>query len=599
MNDGRTHRPAPAGPCRAQFGTWCRVIATLVFLGGMKAATATAQVPLGLTQIPPGVGNPIPRVSPPALPAPGAPARPPPPVTPQTIIPGEVAVTSVVVTGSTAYTTAQLAGMAGGLVGPAIPLSRIEAARVAVLNRYRGDGYLLTTVNASIAPDGRLSFVIVEGRISDVKLDGDIGPAGVQVLRFLKHLTGLQPIDEASLEHWVLLAQEVPGVTLRSVLRPSEGEPGALTLVAQVSRSPLSGLLEADNRAFQLTGPAEGLAVLDLNSFTEFGEQTEFSFYHTSGDTQNFGQVSSRAYVGGSGLNIRVYGGTGLATPAAPLRDIGYHGYTTAFGVSGAYPVLRSRRQSLDVSAYFDVEESEIKADAGASGERVRIGRDSLRVFRIGADYALQDLLAGDQRPGVNALTVRISQGIDGLGGSGNDNLLAARLGERSDFTKATGLATRTQTLFTPWQEASVALKGLLVGQYSGDVLPPIEKFFLGGPEFNRGFYSGQVTGDSGLSATAELQLNTAIDISVRNHPLHVAAQFYAFYDWGETWESQRVDADHILRSIGGGVRLFATRLTEFDLEGVNRITRTPNGTSGSVAALNADAIYWRVLVRF
>ena len=122
-----------------------------------------------------------------------------------------------------------------------------------------------------------MTFIVSEGRIAEVKLDGDIGPAGTLILRFLNHLTEQRPIDIATIEHWLLLAEEVPGVSLRTVLRPSTEEPGALTLIAEVSRAPFSGLLVADNAAFPQTGPAEGLIVIDANSFTEFGEQTEAS----------------------------------------------------------------------------------------------------------------------------------------------------------------------------------------------------------------------------------------------------------------------------------------------------------------------------------
>ena len=98
--------------------------------------------------------------------------------------------------------------------------------------------------------NGQLRFVVTEGRIASVKLDGDIGPAGTQVLRFLNRLTEKQPIDSATLERYLLLAQDVPGVTLRAVLEPSTDQPGALNLIAQVSRQAVSGLATIDNRAF-------------------------------------------------------------------------------------------------------------------------------------------------------------------------------------------------------------------------------------------------------------------------------------------------------------------------------------------------------------
>ena len=462
----------------------------------------------------------------PAAPQPAAPAA-----VPAT----EVAVTSVAIEGATVYPPERLESFTTGLVGPAIKLARIEAARVALLNLYRGDGYVLSTVSASLDETGRLRFLVLEGRISDVKLDGEIGPAGVQVLRFLRHLTEKAPIDEATLERWLLLAQDIPGVSLHAVLRPSAETPGAMTLVAQVSRSAVSGLFTADNYAFRATGPEEYLGAIDFNSFTSLGERTELSLYQGNAGTQTFGQASEEFYVGDSGLRVRVYGGAGIATPSGELRAIGYQDLIDLGGLSATYPLLRSRQQSLTLGAYFDVEQMEILTNSGVGGSSARASFDALRVFRFGADYARQDLLLGGDRVALNTANARVSQGIPGLDGTSNANPFPGRLGQRIDFTKVNAEFTRTQTLFQPWADATVALKGLVVGQYTNDVLPPFEEFYLGGPNYTRGYFWGEAFGDRALAATAELDLNESLDVRVFGHSLPLAAQFYVFYDWGET----------------------------------------------------------------
>ena len=158
-----------------------------------------------------------------------------------------VHVSSVEVQGATAFPNAALAGYTGGLIASDTRIPTIEAARLAILRHYRSRGFVLTTVSVKLDGAGHLRFVVTEGYISRVKLDGDIGPAGVQVLRFLDRLTEERPIAAATLERYLLLAQDVPGVTLRSVLEPSNDEPGAMTLIAQVSRRAFSGLISADN----------------------------------------------------------------------------------------------------------------------------------------------------------------------------------------------------------------------------------------------------------------------------------------------------------------------------------------------------------------
>ena len=177
------------------------VVAVLILVGAIAAVSAADAQPVPSNPVP--QGSPIPRVLPPAPPsvAPGTVV--PPPSAPGAEVPNRpVRVTSVAVEGVTAYPQPEIAQLAAGLVGPAVPLPQIDAARQAIVQRYRADGYVLTTVSANLDNNGRLRFVVTEGRIASVKLDGDIGPAGTQVLRFLNRLTEKQPIDTVTLERY-------------------------------------------------------------------------------------------------------------------------------------------------------------------------------------------------------------------------------------------------------------------------------------------------------------------------------------------------------------------------------------------------------------
>lgn len=187
--------------------------------GGGSPVAAWAQRPISPGNVAPGSagiasplpgdilpqGSPIPRILPSAPPGVG-----PGPglgnAVPAAVPAGDVAVRSVRIEGTTAYAGPQTAAITAGLIGRSVPLARIEAARTALLNLYRGDGYALTSVTATVEPDGALRFTVIEGRVAKVKLEGDIGPAGTQVLRFLNHLTRVRPLDTASLERWLLLA---------------------------------------------------------------------------------------------------------------------------------------------------------------------------------------------------------------------------------------------------------------------------------------------------------------------------------------------------------------------------------------------------------
>jgi len=588
VSSGRFLRPVALGG-----------IAIAVMLSPLGAALAAPPPPAGAppVNVPLPQGSPLPRVLPPA-PLTVAPATPAAPMAIGAAVPNEkLPVRTVVVAGVTAYSAAQIAALTQGLVGPAVPLPKIEAAREALLRRYQNDGYVLTAVSASLGVHGTLRFLVTEGRIAAVKLSGNIGPAGTQVLRFLNRLTEIRPITSAALERALLLAQSVPGVSVHAVLQPSTDQPGALTLIAEVSRQVVTGLFTTDNYGSTYTGPEESLLVVNLNSLTEFGEQTQISLYHTWPNSETFGQISEEMFLGGSGLKLRVYGGSGQTTPTGALAEEGYLGVTTVFGARLSYPLIRARQQSLELWGSLDAIESDISTVAG--GVRSRASYDSLRVVRTGLDYARSDLLLGDDRGALNAASLSVSHGLPVLGASADGAADAPRVGERTDFVKLIFRASRTQTLFQPWSGASVALMGLVTGQWSPDILPPAEQFYLGGFEYTRGYYSGEVSGDKGLAATAELQLNTTLDLHRLGLPEALPTQFYTFYDWGEVWQNQQFGLDMHVASIGGGVRLSVTRYVDLDFVGLHRINLYPTGAGPSISALRGSAFYWRVLAQF
>jgi hemolysin activation/secretion protein len=575
------------------FTTAAQGLSLLILL---MPTTSQAQLP---PRPPPG--SPLLELEPRQTPrlAPGLP-RPPPPQPPTTVTGGaDHAIERVEIDGVTAIAAADLRRLTTGLVGSAIPEARIEAARQAVIDLYRANGYVYTTANAVIS-GSVLRFSVIEGYIADVKLEGDVGPAATQVLRFLANLVGRKPLSSADLERWLLLAQDIPGLSVRSTLNPSAGEPGVLTLVAQLSRKPVSGLISADNRAFNLTGPSQGLVAINLDSFTEFGERTQLSYFSAFNNTNRFGQVAEELYLGGSGLKLRLYAGMGQSDPTQQLQAIGYRGETRVFGGQLSYPLVRARAQSLNLVGQFDALESNITNLLGPGGSRQRGSYDSLRVLRAGLDYAVLDTLFGPDRSATNAVSVRISRGLTGLGAStpGDTTTPPPRLGEKIDFHKAAGEFSRTQTLFQPYPDTSLALRTALAWQYATDLLPPAEKFYLGGSRFNRGYYFGQVSGDSAVTLSAELQFNTPTPLPAFI-PYDVRSQLYLFYDWGKAFQNTRLEANATLYSWGGGVRLFVSDLAEVDLEGVYRLNRYPNGQGPDISALNAVAFYWQVLFRF
>jgi hemolysin activation/secretion protein len=563
-----------------------------------------AQAPVNIPRPPPAAGDLIDRIAPSTPPVLSPRAQPPPPEAQRG--PGEgreVAVSTAVVQGSTALDIAGFRAVLAPIEGRTVTLARIEETRLAVLGLYRRAGYPFVSVAAALSPgpDGRseVRFSITEGYVAEVGLDGDIGPAGTQVLRFLERVKASRPISTATLERALLLASDVPGVTVRGVLQPIQGEPGALRLVAQVRRSVVSGYLNVDNRAYQLTGPWQALFIAGVNSLTEFGERTEVSVYGSEGGTQWFLQASEEIFLGASGLRLRVYAGTGNTLPSGQLAEIGYEAESQLAGIVANYPIIRSRPLNLWAIGQFDVYNSTIYTGSGSTFGRSVVGSDRIRTARGGFDFQALDSLLFFLPPATNLASARAHQGTGLFNGTSSDNTQTTRIGSEFDFTKYTGDYQRVQPIWSPFDGAMFNFQAYLTGQWSTNILPNAEKYYLGGARLGRGFYSGQVTGDWGYGYALELQLDIAYDLAAQptlgNN--RGSSQFYVFRDLGWAYQNLDTDADRRLSSWGGGVRTVIADTVQLDLEIARRITTRPDGELSE--PLRATQLYFRTLVRF
>lgn len=587
-------------PCRRLAGTVALCLASTVALAASTPASAQLLPPQ------PGVIERTAPAEPPAL----APRLLPPEPARMTG-PGEgrvVPLGRVLIQGNTALPEAALQPLVAGLAERSATLAEIEAARLAVLSRYRAAGFPYVAVAARLAPqpDGRAALVlaVTEGFIAAISLDGEeIGPAAQQVRRFLDRVLDQRPLPAAALERALLLAGDIPGVEARGVLRPMAGEPGALELVVRLSRKAVSGFVNLDNRGYDLTGRWQGLLVGQLNSLTGRGERTEVALLQTEGNGQSFLQVTEELFLGGSGLRLRLYAGAGRAEPGSALAAIGYAGETVVGGLGLSYPLIRSRPLNLVVTGQFDAFESEVRAREAPDAARTRQSLDSVRALRLGLEGSALDALVGAApAAAVSTGLVRLSQGLEAFGASDGAAGGVARADSEFGFTKLVAEATRLQPLFAPGGGWLVSLLGAAAAQWSDDVLPPAEKFYLGGNRLGRGFYAGQVTGDRALAGTVEVQLGRVAELGMPpgwpgGAELRLGTQFYLFRDEGRAWDNGPGALDRELASWGGGVRLQFDERVQLDLEAVRRLSRQPEGAG--VAKLSEDAVFARVLVRF
>src|SRR6185369_4258644 len=193
---------------------------------------ATALAPLGQAQVPqfrppsvdpgrlqdqtPGPGIQQPRTAP-RIAVPDQPQQP--------AVPGadqiRLTLRSVTIEGSTVYPQGEFAPLYANLVGQQITLSQVFQIANQITLRYRQDGYILTRAmvpQQRIGPDGVVVIRVVEGFIANVNVQG---ARNMQVLGYGQRLTRFRPLRADQLERYLLLANDLPGVTARGVLGPS------------------------------------------------------------------------------------------------------------------------------------------------------------------------------------------------------------------------------------------------------------------------------------------------------------------------------------------------------------------------------------------
>ncbi|NKE47519.1 ShlB/FhaC/HecB family hemolysin secretion/activation protein [Roseomonas frigidaquae] len=562
-------------------------------------ASVLAGPALGQEAAPPPQPGLIERVAPAPTPSLGPALLPPEP--PPTTGPGalrRVALGAVRVAGNTALPAVVL--LPPGLAGQDATLAEIEAARLAALAAYRAAGFAYVAVGASLSAgaEGRadLLLTVTEGFVATLALEGEIGPAARQLRRFLEPLVGQRPLPHAALERALLLAGDIPGVTARGLLRPVEGEPGALELLVRLERQAVSGFASLDNRGNTATGAWQGLLVGQLNALTHRGERSELALFQSDQHGQSFGQLSHEVFLGASGLRLRGFAGAGRAAPGGALAALGYAGETRVAGLALSQPLIRSRPRNLTLTAQLDAFESLVRLRPGDGAPRERASRDAVRALRLGVEGEVRDARLGfAPAAAVSTGSLRLHRGLEALGASTGSHGTSARLGSDFGFFRAVAEASRTQPLFQPAEGWMVSAHVAGAVQWSDDALPPAEKFYLGGNRLGRGFFAGQLAGDRAIAGSLEIQAATQLPLPWSAEPRGL--QLYLFRDEARATDNASDAGARRLASWGGGVRLQLSDRAQVELEGLRRITRQPDGAG--VRELDAGAVFTRLLIRF
>ena len=215
------------------------------------------------------------------------------------------------------------------LVGQSVEVTEIFAAARALEREYTANGEALTRVilPAQDLEDGAiLKLVIVRGAIEAVNTDAVPAAMAARVAAYLNPLVGRPGVTIGQIERKLLLAADLPGLTLQSTLLPGT-EPGMSILAVEGVHRPIGLSAGFDNRLSEGLGHESVSLGINLNGIAGLGETL---YLRASGDPSSdfFGDTPrNRALAGGlvvpignDGLSLNIEGVDAKTAPVTLIN---------------------------------------------------------------------------------------------------------------------------------------------------------------------------------------------------------------------------------------------------------------------------------------
>lgn len=385
---------------------------------------------------------------------------------------------------------------------------------------------------------GDLRIAVAEGHVEAVILTGEVeGRPLALVKAYADRLTQEKPTSRQTLERYLSLIRDIPGLKIDASLQSGQGR-GGVRLVIKLDYSRPTITFGFDNRTTTLVKDGQVQATARLYGGLREGDSTELALASALDlkDYRYIGLTHSTP-IGTDGMRLSLSGGYLETRPEDSL----IRGKAKTAGISVSWPVIRAYKRNLTLSAAIDG----IDSDNAALGSL--IASERTRAARIAAGYG--------QSTGRLSLSASasVSKGLDILGAR-----VDAPFAE-TDFLKANLRIGADRAI---GKRATIRLRAS--GQWSRDRLPAAERFSVGGPDFGRGFENALINADRGVAGLAELAWRPLPKGAL------AATEIYGFADMADVTILQRglfPRTGFTLGSTGGGVRFVFRDKVRLDFE--------------------------------
>lgn len=446
---------------------------------------------------------------------------------------------SVIFTGNSVFTDAQLQRVINVYVDRQITISDLEAMRVAITQHYISEGFINSgaVLPSQDVSHGKVQIQIVEGTLDQINVTGIDGldPHYIK-LRLLPDNNSAFNLKDFQ-ERYQLLLNNPMFDTFQGKFKPGI-RPGQSSLdLTVVPASPFGVNIQADNHGVASSGEEQ----LSLHSYylnpLGVGDNVAITLRKREGAVS--GNLLYQVPLNYSDTLLTVqysFNDSEVIDEQIQVLDIESEFRSTDISIS--HPVISSLTKSVTVSGSLSVRENQGRLlqlpFSFASGENNGLSRVSvLRLSAQGSIRTSKDVWSGH---------IRYSHGIKAFNATNNNNQLPD-----SDFSVLLMQLQYARLLSDGWQFSWRA-----DAQLSNDGLLPLEQFAIGGANTIRGYRENELVRDEGFSTSVQLTvpLFDELDYSGRLGSL----DGYVFSDFGEgSFRSDIQDTADALWSVGMG----------------------------------------------
>ena len=451
--------------------------------------------------------------------------------------------TTVLVSGSTIYSTPRLFAAYRGQLGLSITRENARAIVQALAELYVSDGYIKPEIalDDSMTGQGVLRARVFEAQVTRVVYEGDDGRFRHALTRIGDDLAKSRPLRKDDIPQALRRMRELAGVAVTGSTRRDPNTRNAYELVVDSDYSAVDGAVRINNRGTEQVGPLFILGQLFANGLLGHEEKIGLIFAAATDHDEYLGgglYLDTPLGAGGTRANALLFSSHSAPNEAPVNLSDEYSRRRATFKLT--QPLRQGSAGSLSGSIGFEAD------DLVIDREGAPIREDRLRI----AEAALR----GGARAGAMQYSgsLQLRKGFDSFGGGlqAPDLSYDAR---RADFLLSQLSATALRRFAQNW-----SVRFDLFAQHTGYVLPDSERFKIGGDRLGRGFEVAEIAGDRGLGGKLELRrelLNTGAFAG--------RLSTYGFYDIGTAWKQDRPGSESAATS-GIGLALQGAKLTGY-----------------------------------